>query len=385
MRHGAEPWEALAVKLMLKWPGLHYMTSAFAPKYYPKAIIDYANTRGSDKVMYAGYYPMGLTLERIFAEMEHVPLRDEVWPKFLRDNAARVFRIALPSPAGSRAARSGRARRPDADRPGTERGLGHPGRDRPGARGRGPTRVHARPRRAAGGRHRERPGLPRRLRLGRGRQSRGQRLLRPERIPDHPPAARGVDPDRDHPARRLLGQAGPTSASRVAGAARRHPPLRLAVRPGRDPGLPARRRPEHALLRRELAPDRDRPELLRPRVGTVPAPPHVDPGDRGAVLPGLAARGARSADPPALHPGPARGDPDRCRPLCPRDGPPLPQRDGCEPALLRDRHPGPGHPGRGSGRHPPPSEHARDRPVGQPPLLGAGHSLPPSDSAPSGG
>src|SRR5215216_647744 len=29
MRHGAEPWEELAVKLMLKWPGLYYMTSAF--------------------------------------------------------------------------------------------------------------------------------------------------------------------------------------------------------------------------------------------------------------------------------------------------------------------------------------------------------------------
>ncbi len=100
MRHGAEPWESLAVKLMLKWPGLHFMTSAFAPRYYPKAIIDYANTRGSDKVMYAGYFPMGLTLDRIFAEMPGVPLRDEVWPKFLRDNAARVFRIPLPSPAG---------------------------------------------------------------------------------------------------------------------------------------------------------------------------------------------------------------------------------------------------------------------------------------------
>ena len=69
MRHGAEPWEELAVKLMLKWPGLHYMTSAFAPKYYPKAIIDYANTRGADKVMYAGYFPMGLTMERIFTEL----------------------------------------------------------------------------------------------------------------------------------------------------------------------------------------------------------------------------------------------------------------------------------------------------------------------------
>lgn len=93
MRHGAEPWEELAVKLMLKWPGLHYMTSGFAPKYYPKAVIDYANTRGSDKIMYAGYYPMGLSLERIFTELPDVQLRDEVWPKFLRDNAVRVFNL----------------------------------------------------------------------------------------------------------------------------------------------------------------------------------------------------------------------------------------------------------------------------------------------------
>jgi predicted TIM-barrel fold metal-dependent hydrolase len=93
MRHGAEPWEALAVKLMLKWPGLYYMPSAFAPKYYPKAIIDYANTRGADKIMYAGYYPMGLSLRRIFEELPDVPLKDEVWPKFLRENAMRVFKL----------------------------------------------------------------------------------------------------------------------------------------------------------------------------------------------------------------------------------------------------------------------------------------------------
>jgi uncharacterized protein len=93
MRHGAEPWEALAVKLMLKWPGLYYMTSAFAPKYYPKAIIDYANTRGADKIMYAGYYPMGLSLDRIFGELSAVPFKDAVWPQFLRENAARVFKL----------------------------------------------------------------------------------------------------------------------------------------------------------------------------------------------------------------------------------------------------------------------------------------------------
>ena len=91
MRHGAEPWEDLAVKLMLKWPNLYYSTSAFAPKRYPKAIIDYANSRGSDKILYAGYFPAGLTYERIMTEMENVPLKDEVWPKFLGGNAAKVL------------------------------------------------------------------------------------------------------------------------------------------------------------------------------------------------------------------------------------------------------------------------------------------------------
>ncbi len=93
MRHGAEPWEELAVKLMLKWPGLYYMTSAFAPRYYPKAVIDFANTRGAHKVMYAGYYPMGLSLDRIMSELPAVPLRDHVWPRFLRENALEVFNI----------------------------------------------------------------------------------------------------------------------------------------------------------------------------------------------------------------------------------------------------------------------------------------------------
>jgi predicted TIM-barrel fold metal-dependent hydrolase len=92
-RHGCEPWADLAVKLMLKWPNLYYSTSAFAPKHYPKDIIDYANTRGAAKVMYAGYYPMGLSLDRIFDELPDVPFRDKVWPGFLRDNAVRVFKL----------------------------------------------------------------------------------------------------------------------------------------------------------------------------------------------------------------------------------------------------------------------------------------------------
>jgi uncharacterized protein len=91
MRHGAEPWEELAVKLMLKYPNLYYTTSAFAPKHYPRAIVDFMNKRGADKVLYSGYFPMGLSLDRIFADFEELPLRDEVWPQFLYGNAARLF------------------------------------------------------------------------------------------------------------------------------------------------------------------------------------------------------------------------------------------------------------------------------------------------------
>lgn len=93
MRHGAEPWTDLAVKLMLKWPNLYYSTSAFAPKHYPKAIIDYANTRGAEKILYAGYFPMGLSYERIFRELPQVPFKEHVWPLFLRNNARRVFKL----------------------------------------------------------------------------------------------------------------------------------------------------------------------------------------------------------------------------------------------------------------------------------------------------
>jgi len=92
-RHGCEPWEKLAWKLMLKWPNLYYSTSAFAPKHYPQEIINYANTRGADKIIYAGYFPMGLSLERIFTDMPHVPFRDQVWPKFLHENARRVLKL----------------------------------------------------------------------------------------------------------------------------------------------------------------------------------------------------------------------------------------------------------------------------------------------------
>ena len=51
--------------------------------------------------MYAGYYPMGLSLRRIFEELPNVPFKDEVWPKFLRENAVRVLKLEAGPPRSS--------------------------------------------------------------------------------------------------------------------------------------------------------------------------------------------------------------------------------------------------------------------------------------------
>ncbi len=53
LQHGGEPWVDTCVKLMIKWPNAHYMTSAIAPKHVPAQVIQYANTRGADRVMFA--------------------------------------------------------------------------------------------------------------------------------------------------------------------------------------------------------------------------------------------------------------------------------------------------------------------------------------------
>jgi predicted TIM-barrel fold metal-dependent hydrolase len=97
-RHGCEPWVDLMVKLMVKWPNLHFSTSGFAPKYYPEAVVRYANTRGADRFVYGGYFAFGLTLERIMRELPQLPLKPEIWPKFLRGNALRILKLDGANP-----------------------------------------------------------------------------------------------------------------------------------------------------------------------------------------------------------------------------------------------------------------------------------------------
>lgn len=90
MAHGADPWWREAFRLMLKYPNLHLMTSAFAPKYFPPELLQFMNTRGKDRILFASDHPV-LSMERCVTEAWALDLRDGVLDKFLYANAARLF------------------------------------------------------------------------------------------------------------------------------------------------------------------------------------------------------------------------------------------------------------------------------------------------------
>ncbi len=91
LAHGGEPWVDVCVKLMVKWPNVSWMSSAIAPKHIPPAILQYANTRGADRVMWGSDYPL-LTHERCLTEALRLPFRDAgKLEKFLSFNASAMF------------------------------------------------------------------------------------------------------------------------------------------------------------------------------------------------------------------------------------------------------------------------------------------------------
>ena len=92
-RHGCEPWEDLAVKLMLKWPGLHYSHQRVRAEALPEGdhrLRQHARRR-QDHLR--GLLPDGAHARAHHGRHADVPFHDHVWPKFLRENAERVLKL----------------------------------------------------------------------------------------------------------------------------------------------------------------------------------------------------------------------------------------------------------------------------------------------------
>ena len=94
--HMGHPWEALMVRLMMKYENLHLMTSAYLAKYIDPVVVDYMSSRrGREKVMFGSDFPI-LPLSRAVDAAKSLKLSDDAMEAYLWGNARRVFPWELP-------------------------------------------------------------------------------------------------------------------------------------------------------------------------------------------------------------------------------------------------------------------------------------------------
>jgi uncharacterized protein len=93
LAHPSFPWQDEALAVATHKPGVHIDLSGWSPKYFPPQLVQYANTLLKEKVLFGSDFPV-LTPDRWLTDFEKLPIKDEVKPKILKDNAARLLGLA---------------------------------------------------------------------------------------------------------------------------------------------------------------------------------------------------------------------------------------------------------------------------------------------------
>lgn len=88
--HIGHPWTEEMIGVAWKHDNVVIDTSAWLPRYYPRALLDFINGPGGDKVLFGTNFPQ-LSLERCMEDVEALDIREEVKEKFLGGNSKRVF------------------------------------------------------------------------------------------------------------------------------------------------------------------------------------------------------------------------------------------------------------------------------------------------------
>lgn len=106
MAHPSFPWQDEALSVATHKPNVWIDLSGWSPKYFPKQLVQYANTLLKDRVLFASDYPL-ITPDRWLKDFQDAGFKPEVMPGILKDNAVRLLRLAdqkkaapVVSPAG---------------------------------------------------------------------------------------------------------------------------------------------------------------------------------------------------------------------------------------------------------------------------------------------
>ena len=90
LAHPSFPWQEEALSVATHKPQVYIDLSGWSPKYFPPILVQYANTLLKDKILFGSDYPV-MAPERWMAEFDKLPIKPEVRPLILKENAAKLL------------------------------------------------------------------------------------------------------------------------------------------------------------------------------------------------------------------------------------------------------------------------------------------------------
>ena len=90
LAHPSFPWQEEALSVATHKPQVYIDLSGWSPKYFPPILVQYANTLLKDKILFGSDYPV-MSPERWLADFDKLPIKPEVRPLILKENAARLL------------------------------------------------------------------------------------------------------------------------------------------------------------------------------------------------------------------------------------------------------------------------------------------------------
>jgi len=90
MAHPSFPWQDEALSVATHKPNVWIDLSGWSPKYFPKQLVQYANTLLKDRILFGSDYPL-ITPDRWMKDFEDAGFKPEVMPGILKGNAVRLL------------------------------------------------------------------------------------------------------------------------------------------------------------------------------------------------------------------------------------------------------------------------------------------------------
>ncbi|KAA9007858.1 amidohydrolase family protein [Histidinibacterium aquaticum] len=92
LAHPSFPWTEEGLMVAQHKPNVYIDMSGWRPKYFPQIFVHYANTILKHKMLFGSDWP-AITPDMWLADFEELPMKEEVRPLILKENARKLLRI----------------------------------------------------------------------------------------------------------------------------------------------------------------------------------------------------------------------------------------------------------------------------------------------------